>query len=57
VQRGLRQWWAALSRTRVRADWRQQQLDLLKQSQAPQAELLNMVAPSVQKLVEATTPE
>jgi hypothetical protein len=43
--------------TRVPADWRQQQLDLLKQAQAPQAELLNMVAPAVQKLLEATTPE
>jgi hypothetical protein len=43
--------------SRVPADWRQQQLDLLKQAQAPQAELLNMIAPSVQKLVEATTPE
>jgi hexosaminidase len=41
----------------VPAAWRQQQLDLLKQAQAPQAELLNMVAPSVQKLVEATSPE
>ena len=43
--------------TRVPAEWRRQQLDLLKQAQAPQAELLNMVAPAVQKLVEATTPE
>lgn len=42
---------------RVPAAWRQQQLDFLKQAQAPQAELLNMVAPSVQNLVEATTPE
>jgi hexosaminidase len=41
---------------RVPAGWRQQQLDLLKQAQAPQAELLNMVVPAVQKLVEATTP-
>lgn len=43
--------------THVPADWRQQQLDLLRQAQAPQAELLNMVAPAVQKLVEATTPQ
>ncbi|HET9364911.1 MAG TPA: family 20 glycosylhydrolase [Candidatus Angelobacter sp.] len=43
--------------TRVPAAWRQQQIDLLKQAQAPQAEMLNMIAPGVQKLVEATTPE
>ena len=43
--------------TRVPAAWRQQQIDLLKQTQAPQAEMLNMIAPGVQKLVEATTPE
>ena len=42
---------------RAPAAWRQQQLDLLKQAQTPQAELLNMVAPSVQKLVEATFPQ
>jgi len=42
---------------RVPAAWRQQQLDLLKHAQAPQAELLNMVAPSVEKLVAATLPE
>jgi hexosaminidase len=41
----------------ARAAWRQQQLDLLKQAQKPQAELLNMIIPSVQKLVEATTPD
>jgi hexosaminidase len=41
----------------VPAQWRQQELDLLKQAEAPQAELLNMIAPAVQKLVEATTPE
>jgi len=39
------------------AAWRQQQLDALKQAQKPQAELLNMIAPSVQKLVEATIPD
>jgi len=39
------------------AAWRQQQLDALKQAQKPQAELLNMIVPSVQKLVEATTPD
>jgi len=43
--------------TRVPAAWRQQQIDLLKQAQAPQAEMLNMIAPGVEKLVEATTPE
>ena len=43
--------------TRVPAAWRQQQLELLKQAQAPQAELLNMIAPAVQKLIAATTPE
>ena len=42
---------------RVPAEWRQQQLELLKQAQSPQAELLDMVAPAVQKLVEATMPE
>jgi hypothetical protein len=41
----------------VPAQWRQQQLDLLKQAEVPQAELLNMIAPAVAKLVEATTPE
>jgi hypothetical protein len=39
------------------AGWRAQQLELLKQAEQPQAEMLNMIAPSVQKLVEATTPE
>jgi hypothetical protein len=39
------------------AGWRQQQLDALKQDQKPQAELLNMIVPSVQKLVEATTAD
>jgi hypothetical protein len=39
------------------AQWRQQQLELLKQVEAPQAELLNMIAPAVEKLVQATTPE
>jgi hexosaminidase len=43
--------------TRVPAAWRQQQMEMLKQAQAPQAELLNMVAPAVEKLVQATTPE
>jgi hexosaminidase len=35
--------------------WRDQQLGLLKDAEKPQAEMLNTVAPSVQKLVEATT--
>lgn len=39
------------------AAWRDQQLAFLKEAQKPQAETLNMVAPSVQKLVEATVPE
>ena len=37
--------------------WREQQLNLLKQAQQPQAELLDMIAPSVQKLVEAVKGE
>jgi hexosaminidase len=39
------------------AGWREQQLDMLKQAQQPQAELLDMIAPSVQKLVEAAPAE
>jgi hexosaminidase len=39
------------------AGWREQQLDLLKQAEQPQAELLDMIAPSVQKLVEAVPAE
>ncbi|HWX54191.1 MAG TPA: family 20 glycosylhydrolase [Verrucomicrobiae bacterium] len=38
------------------AAWREQQLSLLKQAEKPQAEMLNMIVPSVRKLVEATTP-
>jgi hexosaminidase len=41
----------------VPGQWRQQQLDLLKQTEVPQAELLNTIAPGVEKLVQATTPE
>jgi hexosaminidase len=41
----------------VPAAWRQQQLDMLKEAQKPQAELLNMLAAPVQKLVEATVAE
>jgi hexosaminidase len=37
--------------------WRDLQLNLLKQAEQPQAELLNMIAPSVQKLVEAVKGE
>jgi hexosaminidase len=33
--------------------WRQHQLDAITQAQKPQAELLNMIVPPVQKLVEA----
>jgi hexosaminidase len=39
------------------AGWREQQLNLLKQAEQPQAELLDMIAPSVQKLVEAVQAE
>lgn len=39
------------------ANWREQQLAMLKQASKPQAELLNMVVPAVEKLVAATTPE
>ncbi len=37
------------------ADWRTRQLALLKTAEKPQAVLVNMIAPSVTKLVEATT--
>jgi hexosaminidase len=37
--------------------WREQQLAFLKEAQKPQAEMLNTIVPSVQKLVEATVPE
>jgi hexosaminidase len=39
------------------AGWRDQQLNQLKQAQQTQAELLDMIAPSVQKLVEAVKGE
>ena len=39
------------------AVWRDQQLALIKEAQKPQAEMLNTIAPSVQKLIEATTAE
>lgn len=39
------------------AAWREQQLAFLKEAQRPQAEMLNTIVPSVQKLVEATVPE
>lgn len=42
---------------RVPSTWRDQQLVMLNQAGKPQAELLNMIAPSVQKLVTATTPQ
>ena len=38
------------------ADWRTQQLAFLKTSEQPQAVLLNMIAPAVEKLVQATMP-
>jgi hexosaminidase len=39
------------------AAWREQQLAMLQQAGKAQAELLNMIVPSVQKLIAATTPE
>jgi hexosaminidase len=39
------------------AAWRDQQLAMLKSAEKPQAELLNMIVPSVEKLVAATTPQ
>jgi hexosaminidase len=39
------------------AAWRDQQLAFLKQSEQPQAVLLNMIAPQVQRMIEATTPQ
>jgi hexosaminidase len=39
------------------AGWREEQLILLKLAEQPQAELLDMIAPSVQKLVEALPAE
>jgi hexosaminidase len=42
---------------RVPASWREQQLAMLKLAKKPQAELMNMIAPAVEKLVAATTPE
>jgi hexosaminidase len=37
------------------ADWRTRQLALLQTAEKPQAVLVNMIAPAVQKLVQATT--
>jgi hexosaminidase len=37
------------------ADWRTRQLDMLKTAEKPQAVLLDMIAPAVTKLVQATT--
>lgn len=42
---------------RAPAAWREQQLTMLKQAEKPQAELLNMIAPAVEKLVAATTSQ
>jgi hexosaminidase len=42
---------------RAPADWRERQLAFLKEAQKPQTEMLLTIAPSVQKLVEATVPE
>ncbi len=42
---------------RAPAGWREQQLAMLKTAEKPQAELLNMIVPSVEKLVAATTPQ
>ena len=42
---------------RAPAAWREQQLTMLKLVEKPQAELINMIAPAVEKLVLATTPQ
>src|SRR5262249_50833741 len=42
---------------RAPSTWREQQLAMLKLAEKPQVELINMIAPSVEKLVLATTPE
>jgi hexosaminidase len=42
---------------RAPAIWREQQLAMLKLAEKPQAELINMIAPAVERLVLATTPE
>lgn len=39
------------------AGWRTQQLTMLQQAKKPQAELLNMIVPAVERLVAATVPE
>ncbi|HEY6308040.1 MAG TPA: family 20 glycosylhydrolase [Candidatus Angelobacter sp.] len=39
------------------AAWRDQQLVLLKDAEKPQAEMLNTIAPCVERLVEATIPD
>jgi len=36
-------------------DWQARQLAFLKTSEKPQAVLLNMIAPAVEKLVQATS--
>ncbi len=41
---------------RAPAAWRDSQLNMLKQAEKPQSEMLNMIVPSVRKLVEATAP-
>lgn len=42
---------------RAPAAWRNQQLAMLKQARKPQAELLIMIVPAVEKLVAATIPQ
>ncbi|HJX83190.1 MAG TPA: family 20 glycosylhydrolase, partial [Candidatus Angelobacter sp.] len=42
---------------RVPTAWRDSQLNLLKQAEKPQGEMLNMIVRSVRQLVEATTPK
>ena len=37
-------------------DWKMRQMDSLKAAEKPQAILLNMIVPAVEKLVQATTP-
>ncbi len=45
-----------LSRGSAPAGWRDQQLAMLREAAMPQAELLDMIVPSVQKLVTAVSP-
>ncbi|HTF44056.1 MAG TPA: hypothetical protein VK641_09165, partial [Terriglobales bacterium] len=37
-------------------DWKAQQLDLVKRAQEQKAQLLIMIAPSIQRLIDPTAP-